>query len=317
MGTGGGPTITIGMTADRNYRLPYVIALASFAAHTRSPIEVAFAVPTDWEAALSPADLDLLAEATEALGASFRFTPCAIATADLPPTLHIAPIAFVKPALFDALEPGSRLIWLDSDAIAVAPWDELARELPEAPIAGVREHNDAFEATWGKGATGWYVNTGVLIVDADGWREAGGCWRSHLDGYVSAGFRWLDQDVLNAVVGPAAGRLPDAWNVRPPFSVPSPVIIHFAGWWKPWLRTGRQVRLLDPGARHAFDSYAEAESRWADVESALPARSRARWAMVRRELRGRLGWRAQRHYARGVLRERQVLRNEPRSLSDA
>ena len=75
--------------------------------------------------------------------------------------------------------------------------------------------------------------------------------------------------------------------------------------------------LLDALSARAFAAYADAEQTWHDVAMSLDRPARAYWRDARRRTRGALGWRATRHYVRGVAQEWRSDRNDPRSRNEA
>lgn len=301
--------LRVGMATDRNYLWPFAVALHSYVRQAGRPIEVLLALPEDWVSVLGEENLASLESLGVHLGVPFVPTPVSIATTDLPPTLHISPMAFVKPALFDAVAGSGLLVWLDSDALAVREWTSMTACLEGHVLAAAREHAPDFEAAWPQATdTGWYVNTGMMVVDTDRWgREYADRWRPLLADYTTHGFRWLDQDIINALVGDATDVLPPEYNARLNTGsfVGDPRILHFAGWWKPWMRTSRQMRLLRGPVLRAFEQYASAENELLGALGSSSQSLRRDWEHIQRKTRGTLDWRASLHYVRGVLRRQQ------------
>ena len=120
---------------------------------------------------------------------------------------HIAATAWYRLLLGELLPDVARLLYLDVDTIAVRSLRELAElDLQGAYVAGVENvwapWMTHFPAKLGLPAGQGYFNSGVLVMDLDRIR-ADGRDTEMLELARSGDERitWLDQDVLNAVLG--------------------------------------------------------------------------------------------------------------------
>lgn len=296
--------VNIAMACDRGYLYPLAVALTSYVRHSPRPLTLSFGLAADWRRRLSPEEVAQVGALADHLGVNFGTVETSIEVEGLPPTLHISPTAFVKLALLDACGGVETIIWLDADTVAMSDWSSILTASRGSVIAAAPELHTEFEDAWPAETSGWYANTGVMVVRSAEWQTSfAGRWRNYVDAYEAHRFRYLDQDVLNALVRDQWHHLSHRYNFRLGFSGEwkDPLILHFAGWWKPWMRTGRQVRLLPQDWRRAFDIYAEAEGHLARTLETAPRGTRAFWDSQRRRVRGTGGWRAYRHYVRGML----------------
>lgn len=297
--------VCIAMAIDRPYLHPFAVALSSLVRHSSRPVHLRFGLAADWRQRLSPLELERIVRLADAMGASAETVITDIEVDRLPPTLYITPTAFVKLALLDTCERDESLVWFDADLFARGDWTGILQDSAGHPVAGVHEPQVSFEEAWPADSRDWYVNTGVIAIDGNEWQsQFAGNWRPYLDNYESNNFRYLDQDVLNALIRDRWRLLPQRYNFRMGHSGEwtDPPIVHFAGWWKPWLRTWRQSRLLTGEWKQTFEEYAEAETYLdGQLDSAVTADDAAFWRRQRRAARGIGGWRATRHYIRGVL----------------
>lgn len=295
---------TIAMACDRSYLYPLAVAASSLIRHSSMPVTVRFGLAADWPLRLSGDELNQVLSLLKALGAEVEPVVTGISVHDLPPTLYISPTAFVKLALLDECREGESLVWFDADLIALRDWTPILEESRGFAASGVHEAQPSFECVWPGSSSNWYVNTGVVAVDGSHWHEHfAGRWLPLLHDYSDLGFRYLDQDVLNALIRDEWNQLPQTYNFRLDHSGPwcDPAIVHFAGWWKPWLRIRRQMRLLAPDWHVAFQAYAEAERvLLRQIQSEMDSDSVRFWYSQRQGTRGLGSWRAYRHYLQGV-----------------
>lgn len=300
-------SVTIAMACDRPYLYPFAVALTSLVRHSPRPVHLLFGLASDWRLRLEQDDVERVLELAQAAGASAEARETEIAVNGLPPTLHISPTAFVKLAMLDQCPAGESVVWFDADLMARRDWTSLLEASSGHAASGVHEPQASFEENWPCSSQGWYVNTGVVAVDGDLWQQDyAGRWKEYVARYTDYDFRYLDQDVLNALIRDRWNRLPQGFNFRIGYSGvwTDPSIVHFAGWWKPWLRIRRQSRLLEGDWRTAFDEYAEAEAFLTSVlDDNLPREGRRYWGGLRRSVRGVGSWRATRHYVKGLLHE--------------
>lgn len=138
---------------------------------------------------------------------------------------------------------------LTSFGIAASP----SAELPELIVGrgGLAAFEDSCRAL-GMTRPFHYFNSGVMLIDVEWWNQN------------NLGFRaldflfhnqeicpFLDENALNAVLDGKFARLSPVWNTRSwTFSVPGvncfvePVVVHYDGPVKPWIRFGRMSPLL-------------------------------------------------------------------------
>ena len=150
----------------------------------------------------------------------------------------------------------SRVLYLDADTLIAAPLDELWQTELGGNLVGAVTNPlytnmvPRIVAELGLPNGQSYFNSGVLIVDLDGWRQ-------HATTAAVLAFArthplvWPDQDALNAVLHRRRLRLPPRWNAMPgiwelprsylPYSdaevheaARNPAIVHFVGPYKPW-----------------------------------------------------------------------------------
>lgn len=119
--------------------------------------------------------------------------------------------------LLPALCPAPSFLYLDSDLVAQIDIGPLLRlPLDGALIAGVEEHGPA-AAQWGARLgverADPYVNAGVLLIDAQRWRQLE-ITRQAWDWHWRLGERaqFLDQDLINTIAIGRKKTLPEVWN---------------------------------------------------------------------------------------------------------
>lgn len=301
-------SVDIAMTGDSGYMWPLGVAIHSLGAHADRPVNFHFAAPNDWREMISATDLDFVEGLVASLGWSYTLVECPIDAASLPRTLHIHPITFVKPALFDVAQ-SSRLLFIDADAIAVASWCDMGDALVDRAIAAAHEDNmGSFEAKWAPDLpAGWYFNAGMLVVDPQRWRERHSVrWRHLLNTYDEHDFVFLEQDVMNAALLGAVDLLPTRYNARPAYgdSLDDARIVHYAGWWKPWLSTRGLERHLKGAMRKSFRDYVVAERSFEEYFSKrLPPAAAEYWSAAHRRVRGTGSINAHRYHLRGRVSE--------------
>jgi lipopolysaccharide biosynthesis glycosyltransferase len=138
-----------------------------------------------------------------------------------------------------------RLLYIDADAVAVAPLDELfERDLGGKALAAVDDYLMAFpekierrQRRIGLRPKGRYFNAGVLLFD---WRACGeaGIVKRARDAFEKEPERFLahDQDVLNIAFEDNWLALEPRFNAQTGIlpCVGKPAIVHFTGRKKPW-----------------------------------------------------------------------------------
>lgn len=299
--------VTVAMTADSNFIYPLAISIFSYAQQAVGEIQFEYAVPSDWRKMLRQKEVDEVEKLVKSLNWSFRLVECPISTAELPRTLHISPITFVKPAYFDIAD-AETVLFLDADTIAVRGWEDMIKCIDKNAIAADNEENmQDFELKWGSNGQPrcWYANAGMLVAKPDLWRERHeNRWRSLMNDYRDHEFELLEQDVMNAALLGAVDPLPPEYNFRPAYGkkVEDPIVLHYAGYWKPWLATPGLVHNLNPELQVAFRAYAQVEKQFqAFIEDRSLSSSKIFWNETRRSVRGPFGLKAQRYNLRGLL----------------
>ena len=295
----------VAMACDEEYLYPWAVSLVSLAQQSSRPFELWFGLTQDWPTRLRPESLERLQSLGASLGIGLRLVETPLSVKDLPSEMHISPTAFIKPALFDLCPADATMVWLDADTTVRGDMHDLVALAAGHAVSGVHEPNATFESSWPAGGSNWYVNTGVVVVDGFQWRELfQGTWMPLMSEYTKHQFKFLDQDVLNAVVRDRWNLLPETYNFRPSHAKVwgNPCIVHYAGWWKPWMRTKRQLRKIEGVWRVAFHEYINHETAFArHVKQNLSRAERDFWSLTHRRLRGAASWKAHLHYVKGVL----------------
>lgn len=292
------------MTGDRDFIYPLGVAIASLARHTYAPIHLDFALPRDWPIMVNKEDVALVCELATSLGWTVGVVECPIDAASLPRTRHISSMTFMKPAYFD-VSASNQVAFIDGDLIAVSDWSELLRPMVSGfAIEAARENNMRdFELKWNRSApSGWYINAGVLKAHPGLWQaQFSERWRQLLATYDDNDFKYLEQDIMNAALLGNAGYISDSLNCRPSYghNLDGAKIIHYAGWWKPWLTVPAELKHLPQTGQRAFTLYTEAERLFmTHVDKHLPIESQQHWRRARQSVRGRFSWRARTRYRR-------------------
>jgi lipopolysaccharide biosynthesis glycosyltransferase len=223
-------------------------------------------------------------------------------------------MTFMKPAYFDVTRH-SFVAFLDGDLIAVSEWTSIFNSLGEFAIGACKEDNMfEFERAWAPHLpTGWYINAGVLSAQPRIWQARySDKWRGLLANYPNFGFKLLEQDLMNAALLGETAPINAELNVRPAYGHPlkDASIVHYAGWWKPWLTVDSEVKALTPVMLESLVLYKRAEAAFEEHLTLGFESSEARfWARAKTEVRGRLNWRAHWRYRRwdGTRRARRLL----------
>ena len=216
-------------------------------------------------------------------------------------------MTFMKLAYFDIAD-ASQVAFIDADVVAINDWSALLSPLPVGDaIAGCTEDNMRdFEVHWNPELDpGWYLNCGILQVKPEVWQDLyAPTWKRLLGEYKERGFTLLEQDLLNATVRGQARRLPQGLNCRPAYghSLQGAAIIHYAGWWKPWLSVQAEESQLPTRLIESLHEFEKAER---ILEEHLMLNGRyellAKLKRQRSLLRGHWGWRAHKRFLRSRL----------------
>jgi lipopolysaccharide biosynthesis glycosyltransferase len=174
--------------------------------------------------------------ATFASDHSIRLTTEPVDTArfhDLPTTKFFSPAIYARLLIHELLPSTERVIYLDADTLVVSSLDPLWRtDMHGAIIAGVQDEagdDEEFETP--------YVNSGVLVLDLQRWRERQ-VSKLVIEYIRSHHLTLPDQSAINAVCANQIVLLDDSWNYRVSGRqrlMQCPRIIHFTGMLKPWL----------------------------------------------------------------------------------
>ena len=159
---------------------------------------------------------------------------------------HLNQTAYARLMLGELL-PASvrRVLYLDCDVICTGDIVELWRLSDAVPVAGavIDRAGEGWKRLLGLPAEAPYFNSGVLLINLDGWRSRD-LGREILD-WIAANpdsITLADQDAINAVLWEAITPLPDRWNLQVgDTSGPLPAerlrdarLLHYTGPNKPW-----------------------------------------------------------------------------------
>lgn len=299
--SGSSKRLIVATACDRAYLYPWAVSLISAAQFSDRPFDAWFGLAADWKNRLSTTELHHVLALMESVGETVAAVEVNLATSGLQASSYISPTAFVKLGMFDLCPTDATMVWLDSDLVARRPWMQLIKDSAGHTISGHHELNPVFESRWSEGKSGWYANTGVVVVNGDGWQnEFAERWKPYLENYGVNGFKYMDQDVLNALVTDRWNPLSGHFNYRPIHekSWTDPSVVHFSGRYKPWMCTILQDRLLRGVWRPSFDAFFHAETLFrTHIETVLNEEERHYWVNERRRIRGRFGGKAWERYA--------------------
>lgn len=180
------------------------------------------------------------------------YDPAAIK--DFPIHSHITVDSYVRLFFSEMVDPDvDRLLYLDCDLIVCSDIEPLWKcDMQGAILGAVPDAFSDNHRALGFAEDETYFNSGVLLIDARRWRAAD--LTPALVKYILENgpkLRYLDQDVLNAVLRGGIYPLPLRWNFTPRHadSTPEllglsrrefmeirrkPGIVHFASGFKPW-----------------------------------------------------------------------------------
>ncbi len=232
------------------------------------------------------------------------------ATAFLPRELSswdtvLAPL-FLRFALAEVLSCARRILYVDSDILALRSVDDAfdfdlrnksvaaAHDDLVAGLIGYKPSWISYREALGVPAGTPYLNCGVLLMDANAWRQHG-IKQALTETYLSnrALCRHYDQSTINLFLKGDFAPLSPAWNFQQNYQaigaedIVNPRLVHFAGSSKPWRSDGfvfdytyrrryRELLAATPFKRF-FESYWRINRRQA----------KEAWRSVNRILRGR------------------------------
>lgn len=187
-----------------------------------------------------------------------------------------------------------RVLYIDADGLVAARLDELWNYELEGNLVGAVTNPlyagmvPRIVSDLGLPGPSSYFNSGVLLMDLDGWRAADTS-RAVFEFARSHPIAWPDQDALNGVLHDRRLHLHPRWNAMPgiwelprrylPYTdeevreaAANPAIVHFVGPYKPW-----HYRSRHPYRPHYFQ-YLE-QTHW----RGRPIEGRSTWhAFLRR-----------------------------------
>lgn len=245
--------ITVVLAADRNFRMPLAVVLASLEAH-HDQGELEVVVLAD---GFTGRDRALLEAGASSLSCRWvdMSGQSALASAQVEQRRYTkATLARLLVTDFLPFEV-EQVIYLDGDVIVEANLRELAAtDLGPALLGAVRADDPWVGCASGWGRTGLapnlpYFNAGVLLIPVTRWREEG-VGRGALEILKQRPLEWNDQDALNIVTAGRWYELALRYNVQPGFArsfgaawalwpdaaveaVEDPAVVHFSGS-KPW-----------------------------------------------------------------------------------
>ena len=210
---------------------------------------------------------------------------------------HLVSYTYAKLRMAEALPDLDQVLYLDVDTLVRGPLDSLLDMRLNHSTGGVPELGPLARRLFGTGLIP-YVNTGVLRVSLDRWREEG-IWAAAMRALIdNPRLPYLDQDALNAVLRGRVDLLPTAFNVfdfHHPLSgqlavFDDPAIVHFVGANKPWHATSdspfaREWRTVDAQARGVSESAPTGRSSYAGVRGPGAAVARLRHSAAGRRIR--------------------------------
>lgn len=189
---------------------------------------------------------------------------------DLPETGYLTRAAYARLLAPQLFPHASRVVYLDADTLVVGDISELfSAELSgatvgAAPDTGIRMVRESMpwlaEDEFGAPSR-TYLNSGVLVMDGDSWREDRVAERIvEFTSRYADRINFGDQDSINAVIGAGAVVLPASWNYQVGAEAEmrrrgerreperQPEVLHYVGV-KPWL-SAAAVREIGERGHH-------------------------------------------------------------------
>lgn len=227
---------------------------------------------------------------------------------------HLVSYTYAKLRMAEALPDLDQVLYLDVDTLVRGPLDSLLDMRLQHSTGGVPELGPLARRLFGTSLIP-YVNTGVLRVSLDRWREEG-IWAAAMRALIAnPRLPYLDQDALNVVLRGRVDLLPTAFNVfdfhhplaRQLAVFDDPAIVHFVGANKPWHATSdspyaREWRAADAQARGVPEAASTGRSSYAGVRGPGAAVARLRHSAAGRRVRGALPVSVKRQFNRRLLR---------------
>lgn len=238
--------LSIACTVNRLYLQPLLVMLASLVEHlspgTRARL---YLLHHD----LTPADLEAIGRLVEVSS----IVPPAERVAGLPLRRPFTREAYYPLLLPDVLPDSEhRVLFLDADVLVLDDLTPLWRtDLAGAPLAAVPDMAIPLVSSprglrdrraLGIPDAAPYFNAGVMLMDLAAWRTEAVAARAIDYLRRAASVDFLHQEALNAVLWDRWRPLDARWNLISGLSgrfghdlVDRPAIVHYAGYFKPWL----------------------------------------------------------------------------------
>ena len=209
---------------------------------------------------------------------------------------HISYFTYSKLLFAEILPELDDVLYLDVDTLVRAPLDDLLAWKLHHPVGGVHD--------WATGAHLFgtpsrpYFNAGVLRLSLRRMRQEQ-TWIKAQQIFQTRDLKIVDQDVFNLLFGDRFDSLPPTFNVfdslvpRRLKIAQDPVIVHFAGPDKPWLRSARSQFAQEWRRWYSQAGYASY------LDQAQPSSRPSPYGQARNAGKGRLG-----SAARAVLPDR-------------
>jgi lipopolysaccharide biosynthesis glycosyltransferase len=230
---------------DDNYVWPLLVMLRSAKTTARKPFHFILGFDNH---TLSSTNLKLIEKVCQTWKIELT---CVQINLDIPvePGSYITSASYARLLLADILQ--ERFLWIDADVLLQKGWDEffefdlnmednaIARAIRD-PLVQFGIPNSQLENQAVANAGEKYFNAGVLLLDPDKWRNfnAPKKWRQAFEDSSSLGFQFHDQCILNYVLSGSVKLIPNEFNylIRNDNgrAIRNPIIIHFAGGFKPW-----------------------------------------------------------------------------------
>jgi len=227
------------MGFDDNYVIPFLVAIFSAFTTSRHAFKLTIVATQD---SLSVGSRRLITECLKILGiVDFDFIDINLPKA-LPTRLHLNEAAYLRLWVAEAI--AEDFVWLDSDTLCYPGWDKIFstefHSHTRAPLGAVTTGQyRAEDAAPGNQAAGdRYFNSGVMVINHKVFAAESFMTQiiDAINRYRELNFEWADQDVLNYVVRGGQIDLDPALNCFGQRSTSRPLIHHFAGSSKPWVR---------------------------------------------------------------------------------
>lgn len=250
--------ISILFSSDENYIRYCAVTITSILLNASHPKKLHFYILSPDCSNQSKEKLETLCSQFDAEISIIRFDLGRFR--DLPNIQHFSLNAYSRLYGAEVCQNAKRLLYLDSDLIVLGDVEDLfAYELSGKPLGAVPHvqfpYQDVFVKTFDIKGQDVFLNSGVLLFDANAWRR---------NNYGDLIVEWAsknadklyypDQDALNSIFWRNYCHLPGVWNVEARLykekflglpqtaeisdRIKHPKIIHYTGSSKPWSSRG-------------------------------------------------------------------------------